>query len=178
MAVLFHYGALKGSDVGQIALALQGYGVGLLAMVAIKVLAPGFYASQDIRTPVKIAICVLVLTQLLNLVLVPTMAHTGLALSIGLGAVINALWLLVGLIRRGSFQPRPGWWIFLARVSLAVALLGIFLAWGAQMTDWVAMGAHRLERVGLLALWMAGAALLYFGVLALSGMKLRSLLRR
>ncbi|MDR0259821.1 MAG: lipid II flippase MurJ, partial [Comamonas sp.] len=74
--------------------------------------------------------------------------------------------------------PKPGWWICLARVSLAVAVLSIFLAWGAQMTDWVAMGAHRLERVGLLALWMAGAALLYFGVLALSGMKLRSLLRR
>jgi len=72
----------------------------------------------------------------------------------------------------------PGWWIFLARVSLAVALLTIFLAWGAQMTDWVAMGSKRLERVGLLALWMAGSVLLYFGVLALSGMKLRSLLRR
>ncbi|MCS4293492.1 putative peptidoglycan lipid II flippase [Comamonas sp. BIGb0152] len=178
VAVLFHYGALKGSDVNQIALALQGYGVGLLAMVAIKVLAPGFYASQDIRTPVKIAICVLVLTQLLNVVLVPSLAHTGLALSIGLGAVINALWLLVGLIRRGSFKPLPGWWIFLARVVLAVALLTIFLAWGAQMTDWVAMGSQRLERVGLLALWMTGSVLLYFGVLALSGMKLRSLLRR
>lgn len=178
VAVLFHYGALKGSDVNQIALALQGYGVGLLAMVAIKVLAPGFYASQDIRTPVKIAVCVLVLTQLLNVVLVPSLAHTGLALSIGLGAVVNALWLLVGLIRRGSFKPRPGWWIFLTRVLLATALLGIFLAWGAQMTDWVAMGSKRLERVGLLTLWMTGSVLLYFGVLALSGMKLRSLLRR
>ena len=178
VAVLFHYGALKGSDVGQIALALQGYGVGLLAMVAIKVLAPGYYASQDIRTPVKIAICVLIITQLLNIVLVPTFAHAGLALSIGLGAIVNALWLLIGLIRRGSFKPQPGWWIFLARVLLAGALLTIFLLWGAGMVDWVAMGAERLKRVGLLVLFMAGSVVLYFGVLALSGMKLRSLLRR
>ncbi|MEN5178986.1 murein biosynthesis integral membrane protein MurJ [Comamonas testosteroni] len=178
VAVLFHYGALKGSDVGQIALALQGYGVGLLAMVAIKVLAPGFYASQDIRTPVKIAICVLVITQLLNLVLVPSFAHAGLALSIGLGAIVNALWLLVGLMRRGSFKPQPGWLIFFARVGLAAGLLTIFLLWGSHTFDWVALGSERLKRVGWLVLWLAGSVVLYFGVLALSGMKLRSLLRR
>ena len=178
VAVLFHYGALKGSDVGQIALALQGYGVGLLAMVAIKVLAPGFYASQDIRTPVKIAIFVLIITQLLNLVLVPSLAHAGLALSIGLGAIVNALWLLVGLIRRGSYKPQPGWLTFFARIALAAALLTVFLVWGAHTVDWVAMGGDRLKRIGLLVAFMLGSVVLYFGVLALSGMKLRSLLRR
>ena len=90
-------------------LALAGYGVGLLGLVAIKVLAPGFYASQDMRTPVRIAIVVLVLTQLLNIALVPLLQHAGLALSIGLGALINAGWLLVGLLRRGSYKPAPGW---------------------------------------------------------------------
>jgi putative peptidoglycan lipid II flippase len=91
--------------VGQIALALMGYGAGLLGLVAIKVLAPGYYASQDIRTPVKIAIVVLVITQLLNLVLVPWLKHTGLALSIGLAALVNASWLLIGLLRRGTYKP-------------------------------------------------------------------------
>jgi peptidoglycan biosynthesis protein MviN/MurJ (putative lipid II flippase) len=104
VATLFHHGALQASDVGQIAVALAGYGVGLLGLVAIKVLAPGYYASQDIRTPVRIAIVVLVFTQLMNAALVPLLAHAGLALSIGLGAIINALWLLSGLLRRGSFQ--------------------------------------------------------------------------
>ena len=178
VAVLFHYGALKGSDVGQIALALQGYGVGLFAMVAIKVLAPGFYASQDIRTPVKIAIFVLVITQLLNIVLVPFFAHAGLALSIGLGAIVNALWLLIGLIRRGSYKPQPGWLIFAARVLLASALLAIFLVWGAGFVDWVAMGSERLKRIGLLAGWLTASVVLYFGVLTLSGVKLRALLKR
>jgi putative peptidoglycan lipid II flippase len=105
VATLFHRGALHDSDVGQIALALMGYGAGLLGLVAIKVLAPGYYASQDIRTPVKIAIVVLVITQLLNLVLVPWLKHTGLALSIGLAALVNATWLLIGLLRRGTYKP-------------------------------------------------------------------------
>ncbi len=178
VAVLFHYGALKGFDVQQIAWALRGYGVGLLGMVAIKVLAPGFYASQDIRTPVKIAVCVLVITQLLNIVLVPWLLHAGLALSIGLGAMVNALWLLIGLLRRGSYKPQPGWLVFFARIALAATLLAIFLAWGAQMVDWVAMGTERWKRIGLLAGWLAASVVLYFGMLALSGMKLRALLRR
>eukprot|EP01031_Cornospumella_fuschlensis_P015525 gene15525-18979_t len=69
--------------------------------IPLKVLAPGFYAKQDIRTPVKVAIVVLVLTQLLNLLFVPQLGHAGLALSIGCGALVNALWLLIGLHRRG-----------------------------------------------------------------------------
>src|SRR5690606_29084830 len=88
VAVLYHYGRFGVTDVQQTSMALMGYGAGLIGLVAIKVLAPGFYARQDIRTPVKIAIGVLVLTQLLNVVLVPHLAHAGLALAIGLGALV------------------------------------------------------------------------------------------
>jgi len=95
VAVLYHYGAFTDRDVQQTTLSLTGYGVGLLGLVAIKVLAPGYYASQDIRTPVKIAVVVLLITQLFNLLFVPWLAHAGLALSIGLGAMVNALWLLL-----------------------------------------------------------------------------------
>ena len=42
--------------------ALMGYGVGLMGLVGVKILAPGYYAQQDMRTPVKISITVLVLT--------------------------------------------------------------------------------------------------------------------
>jgi putative peptidoglycan lipid II flippase len=125
--------------VQQVALALAGYGVGLLGLIAIKVLAPGFYASQDIRTPVRIAIAVLVITQLLNIVLVPLFKHAGLALSIGLGALINAAWLLVGLRRRGSYRPTPGWWRFSLQVLAASALMAVFLMWGASAVDWVGL---------------------------------------
>ena len=178
VATLFHRGALHDSDVGQIALALMGYGAGLLGLVAIKVLAPGYYASQDIRTPVKIAIVVLVITQLLNLVLVPWLKHTGLALSIGLAALVNASWLLIGLLRRGTYKPGPGWLKFTLQVIAASALLAVLLLWGSQHFDWVGLRSNGLLRAALLAAMMAGAAVLYFGALRLSGLNLRQLLRR
>ena len=178
VATLFHYGALQDSDVRQIALALAGYGAGLIGLVAIKVLAPGYYASQDIRTPVKIAIVVLVITQLLNLVLVPFMAHTGLALSIGLAALVNAGWLLWGLLRRGVYRPKPGWGRLALQVVAASSLLAVLLTWGRQHFDWIALRAHGWQRVGLLAALMAASVLLYFGALWAAGLKLRALLRR
>ncbi|MBS0392415.1 MAG: murein biosynthesis integral membrane protein MurJ [Proteobacteria bacterium] len=178
VATLFHHGALHGSDVGQIAVALAGYGVGLLGLVAIKVLAPGYYASQDIRTPVRIAIVVLLATQAMNVALVPLLAHAGLALSIGLGALINALWLLTGLLRRGSFRPRPGWGKLALQVVAASALLAVFLAWASMQFDWLALRAHSVQRAGLLGLLLCAAAILYFGALWACGLRLRELLRR
>ena len=178
VATLFHYGKLTDGDARQIALALSGYGAGLVGLVAIKVLAPGYYAAQDVRTPVKIAIVVLVITQLLNIALVPWLAHTGLALSIGLGALVNALWLLVGLLRRGSYQPLPGWGKFALQVVVASALVAGLLVWGAQYFDWIAMRANTWRRVGMLAAFIGAAAVLYFGSLWAMGFKLRQLLRR
>jgi len=178
VATLFHYGKLADTDVGQIAVALAGYGAGLLGLVAIKVLAPGYYASQDVRTPVKIAIVVLVITQILNAVLVPLIDHAGLALSIGLGALVNALWLLIGLVRRGSYQPQPGWSRFALQVVAASALLAVLLAWGSHYFDWVALRAHSGQRVLLLLGLMVAAAVVYFGALWAAGLKLRQMLRR
>lgn len=178
VATLFHYGKLADSDVGQIAMALSGYGAGLLGLVAIKVLAPGYYASQDVRTPVKIAISVLVITQLLNVALVPWIAHAGLALSIGLGALINALWLLIGLLRRGSYQPLPGWGRFILQVVAASALLATLLVWSSYHFDWLGLRAAKWQRIGLLAALMAASAALYFGALWAAGLKLRKMLRR
>ena len=176
IATLFHHGRFAGDDVQRVALALAGYGVGLLGLVAVKVLAPGYYASLDIRTPVKIAVMVLVLTQILNAIFVPLLQHAALTLSIGLGALVNAGWLLTGLVRRGSFRPARGWGVFVAQVLGATLLMSAFLLWGARRFDWLATPA--LPRVGLLAAWIAGAALIYFGALAVSGVRLRQLLRR
>jgi putative peptidoglycan lipid II flippase len=178
VAVLYHYGRFSAHDVIQTTHALMGYGVGLLGLVAIKVLAPGYYASQDIKTPVRIAIVVLVATQLFNLALVPYLAHAGLALSISLGALLNAGWLLLGLIRRGSFIPLPGWGRFIWQVLGACAVLTLWLYWSSQQWDWVALHSQPVWRMLLLAGIMAVSGALYFGVLALSGLKLRSLFRQ
>ena len=177
VAVLFHYGAFTGVDVQRTTVALVGYGTGLVGIVAIKVLAPGYYARHDMKTPMRIAIGVLILTQILNFFLVPLLQRAALTLSIGIGALVNALWLLVGLVRRGSYQPRPGWWLFLAQVTAAALVLAGLLLWGGNRFDWIALRADKFARIGLLAAFISGAALLYFGVLAAAGVKLRNFVR-
>jgi putative peptidoglycan lipid II flippase len=127
---------------------------------------------------VRIAVAVLVLTQCLNLVFVPYFRHAGLALSIGLGAVVNAAWLFVGLRRAGWYQPAPGWLGFGLKVLIATALLGGLLAWAAQAFDWLALGAHEGRRIGLMTACLAGAALVYFAALAALGIRLRHFMRR
>lgn len=176
VAVLFHYGKFQAGDVLQTAPAVMGYGLGLLGIVAIKVLAPGFYARQDMRTPVRIALAVLVLTQLLNLFTVPQMGAAGLAVSIGVAALVNAGWLLRGLVKSGAYQPAAGWGVFGAKVGLAAAAMGGLLALLALQLDWLALGK------GIRAAWMAasiaGASALYLGVLLVLRVDLRQLTRR
>lgn len=178
VAVLYHYGAMTAFDVQQITLALMGWGVGLVGIIAIKVLAPGYYANQDTKTPVRIALAVLVITQLLNVVLVPKFAHAALTLSIGIGAMINALWLLWGLLKRGSYKPEPGWGGFALRVGAACSLLLVFLMWANTALDWTQLRAESFKRIGLLASVVVASAALYLIVLWALGLKIRQLLKR
>ncbi len=178
VAVLFHYGAFGATDVAMTVSALQGYGLGLVGLVSIKILAPGFYAQEDMRTPMRVAIVALVLTQVMNLFLVPRLGHAGLALSIGLAALFNAGALLVLLQRKGLLKLSPGWGAFVARVGVACLALGAALAVAAQHFDWIEMQARGMQRAAILAAVLAGVAVLYFATLALSGMRLRALTRR
>lgn len=178
VAVIFQYGAYTANDVQQTTWALMGWGVGLVGVVAIKILAPGFYANHDMKTPARIAIAVLIITQLLNVVLVPLYAHAALTLSIGIGALINALWLLVGLMRRGSYKPVPGWGMFTLQVVAASALLAVFLMWANSAFPWSRMPGEHWKRVGLMAMILMGSALIYFGAIWASGLKLRQFFKR
>lgn len=178
LAVLFHFGAFTAADVQQTARSLMGYGAGLLGIVAIKVLAPGFFARQDTRTPVRIALLVLVVTQALNVALVPWLGHAGLALSIGLAALVNAALLLRGLWRSGAYRPHAGWLSFLLRVAIACVVLAAGLVWAERGIDWVGLQAQWPLRAATMAAVLLASALLYFGVLRLGGLKLRALLTR
>ncbi|MCB2002685.1 MAG: murein biosynthesis integral membrane protein MurJ [Burkholderiaceae bacterium] len=178
VATLYARGAFAANDVQQTTLALMGYGAGLIGLIAIKVLAPGFYATQDIRTPVRIAIMVLVFTQLMNIVLVPLFAHAGLTLAISLGALVNASALLWGLIRRGRYTPSPGWTVFVLRVVAATALLSVLLMWSASQVQWVGPSVREVPRMLSLGLIMLVSAALYFGALWGTGLKLREFARR
>ncbi len=178
IAVLFHYGAFTANDLAMTVLALRGYGVGLLGLVAIKVLAPAYYARQDVGTPVRIGIGVLLATQALNLVLVPWLGHAGLALAIGLGALINAALLLGGLLRRGVYAARPGWLAFALRVAAANLALAAWLGWAGWRIDWAAMQAQWAQRVAGVAGVLVVAVVVYAAVLALGGLRRRDLVRR
>ncbi len=176
-AVLYHRGAFRAADVAHTAQSVMGWGVGLLGLVAVKVLAPGFYARQDTGTPAKIAVAVLVLTQCFNLAFVPWIGVAGLALSIGLGALVNASWLLWGLKKLGSYRPEPGWSAYALRVTLGCAAMGLLQWQLATRLDWIGLGAHELHRALVMAASLVGSAIVYFAVLLMTGMKLRALAR-
>ena len=126
----------------------------------------------------KPLVAVLVITQLLNLFLVPMFAHAALTLSIGIGAMINATWLLVGLLRRGSYTPEPGWGVFFLQVIAACALLAIFLIWANGAFQWTELRAESWKRIGLLALILAGSGAIYFVAIIASGLNLKQFLKR
>ncbi len=173
VAVLFQGRAFTAIDVQQTAVAVIGYSVGLVGLIAVKILAPGFYAQKDIRTPVKIAVVVLIATQVANLALVPWLAHAGLALSVGLGACANALALFFGLRKRRLYQPQSGWGAFIGRLALAVLVLAAVLWWLQRPLDWSAMhDAPWLRAAWLAGVITAGASSYFVALLAL-GFRMR-----
>jgi len=157
--------------------ALIAYGVGLIGLILVKILAPGFYAKQDIRTPVKIAIGVLFATQLMNLVFVPRLALAGLALSIGLGACINAICLYIGLRRKKLYIAGPGWGAFFIQLLGALCLMAAMALWMAEQFNWLALQAHPMQRVGALLAVLVVCGVAYFGALAAMGFNFKAFKR-
>jgi len=177
VTTLFNYGAFGPEDVFATRRAVVAYSVGLIGLVMVKVLAPGFYARQDIRTPVRIALLTLGLTQLMNFAFILPLQHAGLALAIGLGACINAALLLRGLRRRAIYAPQPGWAGFLLKLAVAVYAMCAVL-WLAAPSDasWLAMGAA--ARAANLAWIVALGAATYFAALWLLGFRLKDFSQR
>ncbi len=169
-ATLFHYGKFSTQDVEMTRQALSFYGVGLLGLIAVKILAPGFYAQQDIKTPVKIGLCVLVLTQLLNYIFVPLYQHAGLALSIGLGALANALLLWLLLRHKKIYQTQYHHWsMFIIKVLIACASVAGLMYFFAHYIDWLGLQKHAVLRMVYLLGSVALIALVYIAVLRLQG---------
>jgi len=178
VSVLFQGREFTAIDVRQTSLAVVGYSVGLLGLIAVKILAPGFYAQKNIRTPVKIAVVVLIATQIANLALVPLFAHAGLALSVGLGACANALALYIGLRKRNLYQPAAGWVSFITRLAVALAVLASILWWAQRTFDWTAMQGAPWQRAAWLAAVISAATVGYFVALLALGFRIRDFLVR
>lgn len=176
LATLFLHGAFSVGDVLHTRDALVAYSIGLTGLILVKVLAPGFYARQNVRTPVNIALLTLLATQAMNLLFIAPLAHVGLALSIGLAACLNALLLLLGLRRAGHFVPHAGWPAFLGKLLIALIVLAALLGWTmGEATFWLQAGIG--ERVAHLTGIVATGMLVYFATLGLLGFRLRDFRR-
>lgn len=179
LATLFHHGAFTAVDVLRTREALVAYSVGLTGLILVKILAPGFYARQDIKTPVKIALITLTVTQLLNLLFILgpfKLAHAGLALSIGLASCLNAGLLYRGLRSRGVYKPAPGWAGFLLKLFLALTVMGTVLRYGmGAESDWLQASHSRILKLTAL---VSAAAASYFATLFLLGFRLNDFKRR
>jgi len=177
VSTLFLRGAFTANDLWHVREALLAYSLGLTGLIAVKILAPAYYARQDMKTPVRIAIFTLFMCQIMNALLIGPFAHAGLALSTGLGACINAGLLLRGLLNRKIYRPQAGWGIFILKLSLALCALAAMLWWCSQDVNFW-LSATSLQRITRMVQIMLLAALTYFGVLGLLGFRLKDFNRR
>lgn len=174
LTTLFHYGEMTDRDVSMAAMSLRAYGLGLLAFMLIKVLAPGYFSRQDTKTPVKIAVKAMVANMVFNLILIFPLAHAGLALATALSAFMNAGWLLHGLIKQGVFKWQSGWLKWSLQLVCANALMAaVILLFAPAASDWLSAGLW--QRVEWMFLLVAGAVLVYCASLILSGVRMRHL---
>jgi putative peptidoglycan lipid II flippase len=177
IATLYQYGRFSVNDVWQTRAALLGYSVGLLGLVAVKILAPGFYARQDMKTPVRTAFLSLVVSQTLAVALMFQIGHAGLTLATSIGATLNAFLLYRALRLAEIYTPLPGWGRFLGRIAIALVVLGAVLWWSAGPDlFWTRAGLS--AKVSRLA-WVVGAGgIAYFAALWLLGFRLADFNRR
>jgi len=189
VTTLFHYGQFGEHDVWMTRQALIAYSAGLLGLILVKVLAPGFYARQNIATPVRIAVLTLIATQVMNAVFILSLKqgglelatgigpHAGLALAIGLAACLNAGLLYRKLRQHGIYDPQPGWRVFVLKIAAALAIMVLALWFAMGPAQWwlAASGAARAAALTGLVL-LGGAA--YFASLWLLGFRLGDFSRR
>jgi putative peptidoglycan lipid II flippase len=171
IATLFHYGRFTAQDAWMTQQALVAYSIGLIGMILVKILAPGFYARQNVVTPVKIGLLTLLATQAMNLAFIGPLKHAGLALAIGLGACLNAGLLYRILRRERIFVPQPGWLVFFLKIAASVAFMAVVLfSTMGEPAWWLAASWHQKVPavLGLVALGVAvyGGCLLAFGLRA------------
>jgi putative peptidoglycan lipid II flippase len=177
LTTIFYGGQFSAGDVGMAMPSLQAYAIGLTGFMLVKVLAPGYFARQDTRTPVRIGIVALAVNMVLNVaIVVPWVRggwpapHAGLATATALSAFLNAGLLWRGLYKEGIWRPRPGWRRFLLQVVVGCGVMTVLLyAFAPPLTQWLEAGLWM--RCAWLAACVAGGALAYAGALLAVGLR-------
>jgi len=177
VATLFQYGRFTVGDAWMTQRALVAYSIGLIGMILVKILAPGFYARQNIVTPVKIGILTLMVTQAMNFAFIGPLQHAGLALAIGLGACLNAFLLFFLLRKQKVYLPQPGWLGFTLKVAAAVAVMCAVLYFAMGGAAWWLDNSWQRKVPAVMGLVVLGAAV-YAACLTALGFRPRDFSRR
>jgi putative peptidoglycan lipid II flippase len=174
IATLFQSEVFDVHDVLMAQRSLMAYALGLQAFIVIKVLAPGFYARQDTRSPVRIGVIAMAANMVFNLILIWPLQHAGLALATSLSAYLNAYLLLRGLRRDAVYEARPGWARLGLQVGTGVVVMALLLIGLAPpLETWVE--ADRVQRIGWLTGAIAAGAAGYLATLYILGLRPRHL---
>jgi putative peptidoglycan lipid II flippase len=175
LSTLFQYGKFDGHAVMMARKSLTAFAIGIAPFMLVKILAAGFYAKQDMRTPVRIGLIAMVTNLILNCTLIWPLAHAGIALSTSLAALVNTGLLFYLLRKRGYYRSRDGWKLFAIRIGIANLAVGLWLWFGSgDINTWIM--EHALWRFTHLTVLLVGAVLIYFAVLWLVGIRVHHLL--
>lgn len=170
LTTLFNYGEFKAVDVIMAERSMWAFSFGVPAFMLVKVLASAFYARQNIKTPVKVAVIALIFNMLLNLALIIPLQHAGLALSTTCAAVLNSSLLWILLARGAIFKAQAGWLNYLGKLSLANSVLAAFLWFGSDSVhSWLVWPVSM--RVTHLTVLVVGGIFSYFFCLYLMGFR-------
>lgn len=175
LSTLFQHGTFNGHAVIMARQSLTAFAIGIAPFMLVKVLAAGFYAKQDLRTPVRIGVIAMVSNTALNCILIWPLAHAGIALSTSLAAIVNTSFLFYYLRKRGFYQFRDGWKMFALRICIANTILAIFLWYGAgDLNTWIT--SPTMWRLTHLTFLMVVSVFVYFATLWVTGIRLHHLL--
>lgn len=174
IAGLFYYGAMTEEAVVQSARALVASSLGILASMLVKVLAPSFFARQDVKTPVRISMMCVGANMALGLILIWPLQHVGLALAASLSSLLNVVLLFRGLHQAGIYRPKPGWGLFSLRLGAGCLAMIVSVLWlNVPSAEWFAW--DWMHRVWYLTLLVLVGLLAFVAGLVVTGLRIRHL---
>ncbi|OGT38803.1 MAG: murein biosynthesis integral membrane protein MurJ [Gammaproteobacteria bacterium RIFCSPHIGHO2_12_FULL_37_14] len=175
ISTLFQYGRFDGYAVIMASKSLAAFAIGITPFMLVKILAAGFYAKQDMRTPVRVGIIAMISNMVLNVLLILPLAHAGIALATSLSALINTSFLFYFLRQRGYYHPRSGWKLFIMRLAIANVVLASWL-WATTSGIHVWIMQNAIWRYSHLALVLSSSIVVYFVTLWMSGIRIHHLM--
>jgi putative peptidoglycan lipid II flippase len=175
LSTLFQYGHFDAHAVYMARQSLSMFAIGIAPFMIIKILAAGFYAQHDMRTPVKVGIAAMISNMVFNTILIWPMKHAGIALATSLASLVNMGFLYRYLRSKNIYQPRAGWKNFGFRLLFANTVLAMWLWFlSGDLQDWVTH--HSTWRLIHLSVLLSSAILIYAVGLWFAGIRPRHLL--